>query len=206
MACLHLALDPEADALLADDPLALLIGMVLDQQVPMERAFAAPAELRRRLGHLDPAAIAEADPEAMAATFAARPALHRFPGAMAKRVQELCRMVVDAHGGDAAAVWARAASGDELVRRLQGLPGFGPQKARIFGALVAKQLGVRPPGWEQATAPYGEPGSLRSVADIVDDASLAAVRAAKAEVKAAAKAGGTGTAKAGGTGSGRRRP
>lgn len=189
---LHLALDPEADALLAADPLALVIGMVLDQQVPMERAFAAPAELRRRLGgHLDAAAIAAMSPDDLAAAFAERPALHRFPGSMAGRVQQLCRTVVEDHGGDAAAVWSDAPDGATLVERLERLPGFGTQKARIFAALLGKQLGVRPPGWEAASAPYGEPGSRRSVADIVDDASLAAVRAAKAEAKAAARAGKT---------------
>lgn len=189
VAGLHLALDPDADALLAADPLALLIGMVLDQQVPMERAFAAPYELRRRLGgRLDAASIAAADPEELAARFAERPALHRFPGSMARRVQELCRVVADEHGGDARRLWTGADSGAMLVRRLKALPGFGDQKARIFAALLGKQLGVRPEGWVEATAPYGEPGAFRSVADIVDDDSLAAVRATKASAKAAAKA------------------
>jgi uncharacterized HhH-GPD family protein len=191
---MHLALDDDADALLASDPLALVIGMVLDQQIPMERAFSAPWLLARRLGgRLDAAAIAAIDPDELANVFAERPALHRFPKAMANRVHELCRLIRDEHGGDAAALWREARSGDDLVSGLQRLPGFGPQKARIFAALLAKQFGVRPTGWRQATAPYGEPGTTLSVADIVDDATLDAVRATKATLKAAAKGAATDT-------------
>ncbi len=185
----HLALDPDADALLASDPLALVIGMVLDQQIPMERAFAAPLALQDRLGAtLDARAIADADPDRLAAIFAAPPALHRFPGSMARRVQDACREIADHYDGDASRIWTDAVSGTDLVRRLRALPGFGEQKARIFAALLAKQFGARPDGWQEATDPFGEPGSFRSVADIVDDASLAAVRATKAAAKAAAKA------------------
>ncbi len=189
MTTVHLALDPDADALLASDPLALVIGMVLDQQIPMERAFAAPLALQDRLGAaLDARAIADADPDRLAAIFAAPPALHRFPGSMAGRVQDACREIVRRYDGDASRIWTDAVSGTDLVRRLRALPGFGEQKARIFAALLAKQFGVRPDGWQAATEPFGDPGSFRSVADIVDDTSLAAVRATKAEAKAAAKA------------------
>lgn len=189
MPSMHLALDPEADALLDREPLALLVAMVLDQQVPMERAFAAPLALQQRLGgQLDAAAIATADPDTLADIFAARPALHRFPRAMSRRVQDLCRVIADDYRGDAARVWDGPPSGAALVQRLQALPGFGAQKAKIFAALLGKQRGIQPPGWEEATSPYGEPGSRRSVADVVDDASLAAVRATKAAAKAAAKA------------------
>jgi uncharacterized HhH-GPD family protein len=186
---LHLSQQPEADALLDRDPLALLIAMLLDQQVPLERAFSAPHELSQRLGRdLDAQELAEYDPDAFAALFAQRPALHRFPGSMAKRVQELCRVLVERYHGDAAAVWTEAASGEEVRRRLTGLPGFGEQKARIFLALLGKQLGVNPPGWREAAGPYGEDGIYRSVADITDEDSLREVRAYKQSVKAAAKA------------------
>jgi uncharacterized HhH-GPD family protein len=186
---LHLAFDEAADALLVSDPLALVIGMLLDQQVPMERAFAAPHLLAMRLGgRLDPAAIAAMDPDELVAVFSAKPALHRFPGAMARRVQELCRIVVDEHDGDASRIWRQARSGAELVAALAELPGFGSQKARIFAALLGKQLGVTPAGWQEATAPFGSPGVHLSVADIVDEASLAAVRASKAAAKAESKA------------------
>jgi uncharacterized HhH-GPD family protein len=181
---LQLSQQPEADALLDRDPLALLIGMVLDQQIPLERAFAGPYELSRRLGRdLDARDLAARDPEELAAVFAQRPALHRFPGSMATRVQDLCRQVADRYDGDAAAVWREAADGAELRRRIADLPGFGAQKARIFVALLGKQLGVTPPGWREAADPYGEPGSLRSVADITDQASLEQVRAAKAAAR-----------------------
>ena len=164
---LHLTGDNEADAVLSRDPLALLIGMVLDQQVPLERAFSAPAELARRLGgSLDAAAIAAMDPDELAAVFKERPALHRFPGSMAARVQAVCRIVVEEYGGKADAVWKGARSGEELVDRLTALPGFGEQKARIFAALLGKQLGVRPAGWREATAPFGAAGTYLSVADI----------------------------------------
>jgi uncharacterized HhH-GPD family protein len=180
---LQLAQDPDADALLDRDPLALLIGMLLDQQFPMERAFAGPAGLARRLGvdRLDARALAEYDPEALAAVFTGPPALHRYPAAMA----------VDRHDGDAAALWSDAPDGATLLRRLKALPGFGAQKAQIFVALLGKQRGVTPPGWREAAGAYGDEGSFRSVADVVDGASLARVRefkqAAKAQKKAAAR-------------------
>jgi uncharacterized HhH-GPD family protein len=188
-AALHLTGDPEADALLSRDPLALLIGMVLDQQVPLERAFAAPAELKRRLGGtLDAGAIAAMDPARFAAVFAEKPALHRFPGSMAGRVQSVCATVIEQYGGDAARVWKGAGDAGELLTRLRALPGFGEQKAKIFAALLAKQLGVQPEGWERATAPYGDPGTFRSIADIVDPDSAARVRAFKQAAKAKARA------------------
>jgi uncharacterized HhH-GPD family protein len=186
---LHLSGDPEADALLSAEPLALLIGMILDQQIPLEKAFSSPAVLKERLGGtLDARAIAEMDPEALAASFAERPALHRFPGSMAARVQAACQALVADYGGDAARVWTEAADATELLANVKALPGFGDQKAKIFVALLGKQLGVRPPGWEAASTPYGEPGSFRSVADIHDAASLAQVRAFKAAMKANAGA------------------
>jgi uncharacterized HhH-GPD family protein len=186
---LYLSTEPDADAMLAEDPLALLVGMLLDQQVPMERAFVAPYRLAERLGvaRLDAATIASHDPPALAEIFATPPSLHRFPGAMAGRTQQLCQMIVDDYGGDAAAVWRGAATGKELVARLGGLPGFGKQKAQIFTALLGKQLGVRPEGWQEAAGDYGAPGVHRSVADITDDASLAKVRDHKKQMKAAAK-------------------
>lgn len=188
MPTLRLSGNPPADQLLSSDPLALLIGMVLDQQIPLERAFSSPLDLKQRLGgRLDPAEIAAMDPEALAARFAERPALHRFPAANAKRVQELCRIVVDEYGGKAANVWAEAADGDDLYRRVRALPGFGEQKARIFIGLLGKQLDVRTPGWQQAAGRFGQPGTYLSVADIVDEESLRRVRAYKQEMKAAAK-------------------
>lgn len=186
---LRLTGDAEADELLSRDPLALVIGMVLEQQVPLERAFAAPAALARRLERgLDAAAIAGMDPDRLGELFSRPPALHRYPSSMAARVQALCKMITEEHGGDAAAVWSGAADGRQLRTRIQALPGFGEQKARIFVALLGKQLGVTPRGWEEASAPYGEPGSHRSVADIVDEASLARVRQFKQAAKRAARA------------------
>ena len=187
---LYLSGDPHADALLSKDPLALLIGMVLDQQIPLEWAFRGPAELAERLHlalPLDAAQLAAMDPEDLVAAFSARPALHRYPASMAARVQALCQVVADEYDNEAAAVWTTATDGRELKRRVQALPGFGEQKARIFVALLGKQLGVRPAGWEDASEPFGEPGSYRSVADIVDAESLATVRERKAAAKAAAK-------------------
>jgi uncharacterized HhH-GPD family protein len=186
---LQLAQVPEADELLARDPLALLIGMLLDQQFPMERAFASPWLLARRLGvtELDAAAIAAHDPDEFARLMAGPPALHRYPAAMAGRVQAVCAHVAEAYGGDAAALWRTAESGAELLRRIKALPGFGEQKARILVALLGKQLGARPPGWREAAGHYGEEGSRRSVADVTDADSLAAVRAAKQAVKRAAR-------------------
>jgi uncharacterized HhH-GPD family protein len=186
---LYLSGDPEADALLTKDPLALLIGMVLDQQIPLERAFRSPFDLKDRLGGpLDAATLASMDPEALAEAFAERPALHRFPKSMAARVQEVCSLIVDSYGGDAAAVWTSAADGKELLANVKALPGFGEQKARIFVALLGKQLGVRPPGWEKAAAPFGDAGSFRSVADIDSPDTLAKVRQYKQSMKAKAKA------------------
>ncbi len=189
MTTLRLSGDPEADTLLSTDPLALLIGMVLDQQVPLEWAFAGPAELRRRLDRdLDAREIASMDPEALAGAFSAKPALHRYPGSMAGRVQELCRTLVASYGGRAEGVWQGAASGTELLDRVRALPGFGEQKAKIFVALLGKQLDVRPDGWREVSSPYGDPDTFRSVADITDADSLDRVRAFKQEMKAKAKA------------------
>ena len=187
---LHLATTPEANALLAEDPLALLAGMLLDQQIPMEKAFTSPAVLAERMGvpRLDAHQIAEYDPERFEQLFRQVPALHRFPAAMAKRVQQLCRGLVEKYDGDAATVWNTAATGHELVSRMAGLPGFGQQKAKIFTALLGKQFGVRPSGWREAAGAYGETGSHRSVADVVDAASLQKVRSFKQQQKAAAKA------------------
>jgi uncharacterized HhH-GPD family protein len=187
-ASLALSGNPDADRLLSDDPLALLIGMVLDQQVPLERAFTSPLDLKNRLGgRLDAEEIATMDPDKLAAVFSARPALHRFPAANAKRVQELARIIVDEYHGRAQDVWETAPTGDELYRRVRALPGFGEQKAHIFVGLLGKQLGVRPPGWEEAAGRFGAPGTFLSVADIVDADSLGRVRAYKAQQKAAGK-------------------
>lgn len=187
---LHITADPAADRLLSDNPLALLIGMLLDQQVPMETAFAGPLKISQRTGATDAAAIAGMDPDAFLEAFKQTPAVHRFPGSMAARVQTLCQTLVDEWGGDAAALWTRGdPDGAEVLRRLKGLPGFGEQKARIFLALLGKQYGFTGAGWREASAPYGEEGSYRSVADIVSPESLARVREAKKAAKAAAKAG-----------------
>ncbi|MEU5078141.1 MULTISPECIES: HhH-GPD-type base excision DNA repair protein [Streptomyces] len=187
---LHLAQDPAADALLGRSPLAALTGMLLDQQIPMEWAFKGPRTIADRLGteDLDAHEIAAMDPEAFAALLSEKPAVHRYPGSMAKRVQQLCQYLVEHYDGDAEAVWRDAGSGPELLRRLQELPGFGKQKAQIFLALLGKRLGVTPQGWREAAGAYGEPGSFRSVADITGPESLAKVRAHKQEMKAAAKA------------------
>jgi uncharacterized HhH-GPD family protein len=186
---LSLPIDDEANKLLGSDPLALLIGMVLDQQIPLEKAFSSPYVLAQRLGHAPTAQeIADFDTEALIAIFAKPPALHRFPKAMAVRVQEVCRALVANYDGAAVNLWADADSGVELLKRIGSLPGFGKQKAQIFTALLGKQYGVQPSGWRAAAGGYGEEGSFRSVADIVDDASLAKVRAYKKEMKAAAKA------------------
>jgi len=183
---LSIAQDPAADRLLTDDPFALLTGMLLDQQFPMERAFAGPAKILDRFGSIDPARIAEADPEAFADLCATPPAVHRYGRSMAGRVQALASHVVETYDGDAARLWNEAESGAELKRRLQALPGFGEQKAKIFVALLAKQLGVRPEGWEQAAGDYALEGH-RSVADVVDAESLQKVRDFKKEKKTAAR-------------------
>jgi uncharacterized HhH-GPD family protein len=186
---LHLSQDPEADKLITKDPLALLIGMVLDQQIPLERAFSSPRDLKERLGgKLDAAEIASMDPDRLAEIFAQRPALHRFPSANAKRVQELCRIVVEEYGGKPAAIWKKAADGPDLLRRVRALPGFGEQKARIFIGLLGKQLGVETPGWQDAAGKFGQSGTYMSIADITDSESLGRVRAYKQQMKAAAKA------------------
>ncbi|CAM5394726.1 HhH-GPD-type base excision DNA repair protein [Streptomyces coeruleorubidus] len=187
---LHLAQDPEADALLGRSPLAALVGMLLDQQIPMEWAFKGPATIAQRLGtdDLDAHEIASHAPEAFAALLSQKPAVHRYPGSMAKRIQQLCQYLVAHYDGDAEAVWKDAATGKELLKRLAELPGFGKQKAQIFLALLGKQLGVQPTGWREAAGSYGEPKSFRSVADITGPESLAKVRAHKQEMKAAAKA------------------
>ncbi|HEY5835729.1 HhH-GPD-type base excision DNA repair protein [Streptomyces sp.] len=187
---LRLAQQPEADELLGRDPLALLVGMLLDQQVPMEWAFSGPYAIAQRLGAggLDPRAIAAYDPEAFAALLSGKPAVHRYPGSMAKRVQALCQYLVAEYDGDAAAVWTGVEDGRALLGRLKALPGFGEQKAQIFLALLGKQLGVQPRGWREAAGAYGEEGSFRSVADITGPQSLAEVRAYKQQAKAAVKA------------------
>jgi uncharacterized HhH-GPD family protein len=179
--------DPEADKLLVDDPLALTIGMLLDQQVPMEWAFSGPLRLRDKLGgRLDAAEIAALDPADLEAMFKGPPALHRYPGSMANRTQALCQYLVDHYGGDAAAVWTGVDDGGELLRRVMALPGFGTDKARIFTALLAKRFGVRPPGWEEATAPFSD-DQPRSVADIDSVESLQRVRSWKKAMKAQGK-------------------
>jgi uncharacterized HhH-GPD family protein len=190
---LALPIAAEANDLLRRNPLALLIGMVLDQQISMEKAFAGPYELARRLGHEpDAAELAGYDPEELAAVFAARPALHRFPKAMATRVQEVCRTLVERYDGDPSRLWSEATDGADLRARLTGLPGFGPQKAQIFVALLGKRFGVRPPGWREAAGTYGADGVFRSVADVTDEASLARVREYKQQTKSAARESGAG--------------
>jgi uncharacterized HhH-GPD family protein len=184
---IHITGDPAADQVLTDDPFALLVGMMLDQQYPMEHAFRGPAKVLDRFGTLDPARIAAADPEEFVSLCSTPPAIHRFPGSMAARLQELARIVTDEYDGHAERIWTEAADGRDLMRRMQALPGFGKQKAQIFVALLAKQLDVRPAGWEAAVGAYAEDG-YRSVADVVDEASLQKVRDYKKQKKAAAKA------------------
>ena len=181
--------DPEADRLLAEDDNALLIGMILDQQVPMEKAFTGPLVIAQRMGGtLDVAQIAALSEESFVALCSARPAIHRFPGSMAKRVHQACRVLVEQYDGRASEVWKDRASGAELKRALAKLPGFGPDMAAIFTAVLGKRRGITPPGWREAAGPYGEPDSFRSVADIVDEDSLQRVRETKKQVKAANKA------------------
>jgi uncharacterized HhH-GPD family protein len=182
---LRIAQHPAADELLTHDPLALLLGMLLDQQIPMEKAFRGPYDLSQRLGHTPDAAELAEHPD-LAAVFAVPPAIHRFPGSMAGRVQELCRHLVAHHAGRAEHVWEGVATGGELLARLKALPGFGEQKARIFLALLGKQRGVRPEGWREAAGAYGEEGSLRSVADVTSKETLLQVRAYKQQMKRAA--------------------
>jgi uncharacterized HhH-GPD family protein len=186
---LHLSQNPEADALLSENAFALLVGMVLDQQVPLEWAFASPLELQRRLGKaLDAKTLTQMDPEALAAAFTAKPALHRYPGSMATRVQEMAKLVTERYRGRTEEIWLGATSGTDLLKRVKELPGFGEQKAKIFVALLGKQLDVRPEGWEAVSAPYSDPGSFRSVADITDADALARVRTFKQALKASNKA------------------
>ena len=188
---LQLAQDPAADALLGDNPFALLVGMLLDQQVPMETAFAGPKKIADRMGGFDATEIADYDPDKFAALCSERPAIHRFPGAMAKRIQALAQIIADHYEGDAAAVWtAGDPDGAELLRRLNDLPGFGEQKARIFLALLGKQYSVTPKGWRTAAGDYGKAGTHLSVADIADASSLDKVRSYKKQMKAAKKANG----------------
>jgi uncharacterized HhH-GPD family protein len=194
---LTIAQDPVADELLGRDPLALLIGMLLDQQFPMERAFGAPRLLAERLGvdTLSAPDLAAADPEELVRIFQGPPALHRYPGSMAGRAQDLCRLLVERYEGRAENLWAQAPDGATLLRRLGELPGFGAQKAKIFLALLGKQYGVTPPGWREAAGDYGLEGSRRSVADITGPESLVEVRTFKQEQKQAAKAAKSPTAK-----------
>jgi uncharacterized HhH-GPD family protein len=186
---LMLSQQPAADALLDRDPLALVIGMVLDQQIPLEKAFSSPYVLTERLGHVpDAAELAGMPEDELVAVFSTPPALHRFPGSMAKRVQAMCQAVVDQYDGDAANVWTQAADGADLLKRVAALPGFGKQKAQIFVALLGKQYGVDVPGWREAAGEFGPAGTYKSVADIRDPESLGKVRDYKKQLKAAAKA------------------
>jgi uncharacterized HhH-GPD family protein len=184
-----LAQDADADALLAEQPLALLIGMLLDQQIPMEVAFKGPKKLYDRLGKLDVRQIAEYDPDEFATLATTPPAIHRYGGSMAKRVQELCRYLVETYDGDVTAIWTQGKpNGAEVFKRLKALPGYGEQKAKIFLALLGKQFELKAAGWREAAGAYGDKGSRRSVADVTDAKTLQEVRAFKKEAKAAAKA------------------
>jgi len=185
---LQLVQDPAADALLESDPFALLVGMLLDQQIPMEVAFAGPKKIADRMGSLDVTEIADYDPEKFAALCSEKPAVHRFPGSMAKRIQTLAQTIVERYDGDTAALWtAGNPDGKELLKRLKALPGFGEQKAKIFLALLGKQYGVTPSGWRAAAGDYGKAGTHMSIADIVDAESLGQVRSYKKQMKAASK-------------------
>jgi uncharacterized HhH-GPD family protein len=188
VAKLQLVQEPGADALLEANPFALLVGMLLDQQIPMEVAFGGPKKIADRIGGFDAATIADHDPDEFAALCSQTPAIHRFPGSMAKRVQALAQVIVDEYGGDATALWSDGASGADVLRRLKALPGFGEQKAKIFLALLGKQYGVTPTGWRAAAGDYGKAGTHMSVADVKDAGSLQKVRSYKKEMKAAAKA------------------
>lgn len=173
--------------MLEANPFALLVGMLLDQQIPMEVAFAGPKKIADRIGDFDAATIADHDPEQFAALCAQTPAVHRFPGSMAKRVQALAQVVVDEYGGDVTALWSDDADGATVLRRLKALPGFGEQKAKIFLALLGKQYGVTPSGWRAAAGDYGKAGTHMSVADVKDAGSLQKVRSYKKEMKARSK-------------------
>jgi len=188
---LCIAQEQSADRLLSTEPFALVVGMMLDQQYPMEHAFRGPAKIVDRFGSIDPVKIAATEPDAFAEQCATPPAIHRYGRSMGARVHQLATVVRDEYDGDAAQIWTTAGDTKELLRRLKALPGFGDQKARIFAALLGKQLGIQPRGWRTTIGPYAEKGSFRSVADVVDDTSLQKVRdfkkAAKAKAKAAAK-------------------
>ncbi|WKV16364.1 HhH-GPD-type base excision DNA repair protein [Janibacter limosus] len=184
---LRIARDETADELLSTDPFALLVGMLLDQQFPMERAFAGPAKVKERFGSLDPAKIADAEPEAFADLCSTPPAVHRYGRSMAGRIRAVAAVVRDEYDGDVTAIWTGVGTA-EVVKRLKALPGFGDQKARIFAALPGKQLDVRPEGWREAIGPYAEEGARRSVADVTDETSLHEVRDFKKAAKAQAKA------------------
>jgi uncharacterized HhH-GPD family protein len=186
MARLQLTSDPAADSLLSEDPFALLVGMLLDQQIAMEVAFAGPRKIADRIDGFDARSVAEADPDAFVAVCAQSPAVHRFPGSMAKRIQDLARAIVDRYDGNTAGLWTDGEpDGSEVLRRLKALPGFGEQKAKIFLALLGKQYGVTPRGWRAAAGDYGRAGSHMSIADVVDKGSLEQVRAYKKKMKAA---------------------
>jgi uncharacterized HhH-GPD family protein len=186
-ATLTLAQDPDADRVLSQNPLALLVGMVLDQQFPMERAFAGPALLTERIGELTAEKLAGYDHDALVAAFTGPPALHRYPRSMAERVQAICQVIVDEYDGDVSRIWTGAADGREVFRRLNALPGWGKMKAQIFTALLGKQCGLDADGWREAAGDYGTEGSRRSIADVVDATTLAEVRDFKQAQKKAAK-------------------
>ena len=183
---LYITGDEAADALLNTDPNALLLGMLLDQQVPMEWAFAGPATLKQRLGHLDPAAIATMDEESFVAICCEKPAIHRFPASMGKRIRQVCTFLVEHHDSDAANIWRDTDSGRDIYRRLKALPGYGDEKSKIFVAILAKTQGIAPDGWRETAGKFGD-DVPRSVADIHDEASLAVVREWKKAQKAAKK-------------------
>lgn len=188
MTTVCIAQDPEADALLGSDFFALLVGMTLDQQFPMEAAFTGPKKIADRMGGFDIRRIAETDVDAFVELASTPPAIHRFPGSMAKRVHDLANVIIDRYDGDTAAIWTEGdPDGKEVFRRLKALPGWGDQKSKIFVALLAKQFGVRPEGWEKVAGAYSEQDSRRSVADVVDHTTLQEVRQFKKDQKAAAK-------------------
>ena len=188
----HLSGEAEADKLLSEDPVALLVGMLLDQQIPMEVAFIGPRKIADRMDGFDVRKIAEADPEQFVELCVTPPAIHRYGGSMGRRVQALCQFIMENYDGDAEAIWTSGRpkpDGPEVLKRLKALPGYGEQKAKIFLALLGKQYGVQPKGWRTAAGAYGDRGSRRSIADVVNPKTLAEVRAFKKAAKAAAKEG-----------------
>jgi len=186
---LRMPVSDKANALLSSNPFALIVGMILDQQIPLERAFAAPLELQQRLGKKLTVKLVNSLPaDEVIAAFVAKPALHRFPAANAERVMKAAAIIRDEYKGKAEAIWTSAETGDQLLKQVAAMPGFGIQKAKIFVALLGKQMGIQPPGWQEACAPFGDAGTTMSIADITDDDSLQAVRAWKQAKKAAAKA------------------